>query len=550
MNTVIEILSGSPLLLLFLVVGLGYLAGNIKIAGFSLGPAAVLFTGLIFGAVDSRLRLPDLLYVLGLILFVYTIGLQSGPTFFTSFGRRSLKANGLACAALFSAAMLSAALGVAMGLGGSYIVGAFCGSLTNTPALAASVEAIRHEMPDAASGLSPDPNAPVIAYGVTYPFGVIGVLLAFHLFGRRNKQRETAAAAATELEPAAGPIAARTLRVTNKKVFGRNVSGLLSEEGKAGFVLSRMRRGNVSSLVYGETVLEEGDLVVAVGNPDALKRAKKLFGEFSTKEIYVENQEFDVRRIEVSDKGVAGKSVAHLKLQELLDATITRVRRGDTDFVPTGDTVLERGDRVRVVTWAGNMDRVTRFFGDSIRSSSEMDFVSLSLGLLLGVLLGMIPIPLPRGGSFTLGFAGGPLIAGLLLGRLQRTGPLVWGMPFGVSLTLRQIGLVLFLAGIGVKAGGGLLSALSGDGLRMVALGACTTTAVTVGGIIFGSRALRISYPGVMGLLSGIQTQPACLAYANEHTSTNAPNVWYASVYPVSMIAKILLAQVLVWWFA
>ncbi len=550
MNPVIEILSGSPLLLLFLVVGLGYLAGNIKIAGFSLGPAAVLFTGLIFGALDSRLRLPDLLYVLGLILFVYTIGLQSGPTFFTSFGPRSLKANGLACAALLSAAILSAAVGVAMGLGGSFIVGAFCGSLTNTPALAASVEAIRQELPNAASGLSPDPNAPVIAYGVTYPFGVIGVLLAFHLFGRRNKQRETAAAATTELEPAAGPIAARTLRVTNKKVFGRTVSALLSEEGKAGFVLSRMRRGNVSSLVYGETVLEEGDLVVAVGNPDALKRAKKLFGEFSTKEIYVENQEFDVRRIEVSDRSVAGKSVAHLKLQELLDATITRVRRGDTDFVPTGDTVLERGDRVRVVTWAGNMERVTRFFGDSIRSSSEMDFVSLSLGLLLGVLLGMIPVPLPRGGSFTLGFAGGPLIAGLLLGRLQRTGPLVWGMPFGVSLTLRQIGLVLFLAGIGVKAGGGLLSALSGDGLRMAALGACITTAVTVGGIFFGSRALRISYPGVMGLVSGIQTQPACLAYANEHTSTNAPNVWYASVYPVSMIVKILLAQVLVWWFA
>jgi putative transport protein len=162
----------------------------------------------------------------------------------------------------------------------------------------------------------------------------------------------------------------------------------------------------------------------------------------------------------------------------------------------------------------------------------------------------MIPLPLPRGGRFALGFAGGPLIAGLLLGRLQRTGPMVWGMPFGVNLTLRQVGLVLFLAGIGTKAGDGLLATLAGGGWKMMLLGACVTSVVTVGVLSIGVRRLRLSYAGVMGLVAGIQTQPACLAYANERTSSNAPNVWYASVYPVSMIAKILLAQSIVWWLA
>jgi putative transport protein len=549
MNSAVELLSGSPLLLLFVVVGLGSLIGHIKVFGFSLGPAAVLFVGLFFGAMDSRLRIPELFYVLGLILFVYTIGLQSGPSFFTSFGRRSLRANGIAFGAILLAAVICVGAGELMGLAGSSIVGVFCGSLTNTPALAASVEAMKNEI---SSGAFRDGAAPVIAYGVSYPFGVIGVLVGFHLFAKLQEKRTgppTRDAGASS-EVVAGPIAARTFKVVNAKVIGRTVAGIMSDEGKGGFVLSRLRRGEVSSLVYAETVLEKGDLIVAVGDPAALERARQLFGKVSPREIHVENQEFDVRRIEVSDKKVVGRSVADLELQDMLDATITRVRRGDTDLVPTADTILERGDRVRVVTWAGNMDRVARFFGDSIRSSSETDFVSLSVGLLLGVLLGMIPLPLPRGGRFALGFAGGPLIAGLLLGRLQRTGPMVWGMPFGVNLTLRQVGLVLFLAGIGTKAGDGLLATLAGGGWKMMLLGACVTSVVTVGVLSIGVRRLRLSYAGVMGLVAGIQTQPACLAYANERTSSNAPNVWYASVYPVSMIAKILLAQSIVWWLA
>jgi putative transport protein len=293
-------------------------------------------------------------------------------------------------------------------------------------------------------------------------------------------------------------------------------------------------------------MLARDDLVVAVGNMAAHERARILFGEESNLEIQTENKEFDFRRIDVSDTRVIGKTIRELNMQNLLDATITRVRRGDVDFIPTGETVLERGDRVRVLTWAGNLDRVARFLGDSVRSGSEADFLSLSVGLVIGVLLGIAPLPLPGGGTFALGFAGGPLIAGLLLGRLQRSGPITWGMPFSVNLTLRQVGLVLFLAGIGTKAGDGFVGTVEHGGWILMAVGAGITSVTTLLVLIGGSRFLRLSYPSVMGLMSGIQTQPACLAYANEHGGTDAPNVWYASVYPVSMIAKIILVQLLV----
>jgi putative transport protein len=552
MESLISFLASSPLVLLFVVVGLGYLLGSIRIAGFSLGPAAVLFTGIFFGALDSRLRIPDLIYILGLVLFVYTIGLQSGPTFFASFGPRALKANILSFSVIAFAALMSYGACRVFGLDGLATVGMFCGALTNTPALAASIDAVKNVMgasPAGGAGVAAV-SAPVIGYSVSYPFGVIGVLLGFYAIGKiwlpgknRSGQHESAETGGAEKEL---PILVRTFQVMNTEAVGREVADLLSRNENKGFVLSRLRRGGETTLVYGDTILREGDLVVAVGTQPAIDRARVLLGKESEHDIHTENQEFDFRRIEVSDRRVVVKMIGELNLQEMLDATITRIRRGDVDLVPSSDTVLQRGDRVRVLTWAGNIDRLRRFFGDSVRSSSETDFLSLSLGLVFGVLLGMVPLPLPGGSKFTLGFAGGPLIAGLVLGNLIRTGPVVWGMPFSVNVTLRQVGLVLFLAGIGTKAGDGFLETVRNGGWEVMVAGAVITATVTVVTLVLGVKLLRLSLSAAMGLMSGIQTQPACLAYANEHATTNAPDIWYASVYPASMISKIILAQVLV----
>jgi putative transport protein len=541
MDSLVEFLTHQPLLVLFFVIGAGYFLGSISVFGFSLGPAAVLFTGIAIGGIDSRLRIPEVLPALGLILFVYTTGLQSGPTFFNSFGPRAVRANIVTLGVLSIAAILCAAAAVLSNIGPPLIVGVFTGALTNTPALASSIEAIKKVtlgVDDAAQWL----NAPVIGYGVSYPFGVIGVLLGFYIFERLMSGQNSPAA--EECEEPGGDLIARSYRVTNPKALDVPVKNLKVETG---VVLSRMKHGETLTLVDGDTVFQPGDIVTAVCVDKTHEHLLTLFGEVSAEALESERGEIDYRRIEVSNKDILGRKIRELNLPDRIGGTITRLRRGDVDFVPAGDTVIEHGDRVRVLTHRSNLNRVTKYFGDSIRSGSETDFFSVSLGIVLGALLGLLPLPLPGGNFFTLGFAGGPLIVGLILGRIQRTGPIVWGMPFSANLSLRQIGLVLFLAGVGTKAGDGFVRTLAEGGWRMAAIGAIVTTVTTALALTFGVKMLKLSTAQAMGFVSGIQTQPACLAYASKKTSTNSADVWYSAVFPVAMIAKIILAQLLVY---
>jgi putative transport protein len=421
------------------------------------------------------------------------------------------------------------------------IVGVFTGSLTNTPALASSIEAIRSATSgygNAAEWL----NAPVIGYGVTYPFGVIGVLIGFYLFERFAAHANLPA----ELkEESSGHVVARSYRITNSEAVGIPVRKMLAKDGGRTIVFSRMKRAGKVSLVDGKTTFQYGDLVTAVCDEQAHGWVLATLGDLSDEAIQSERAQWDYRRIEVSDKNVIGRKLKELNLQERFEATITRLRRGDVDFVPSGDTVIEHGDHVRVLTHPDNIERVTNYFGDSIRSGSEADFFSVSLGIVVGALVGLLPVPLPGGSTFSLGFAGGPLIVGLILGRLQRTGPIIWGMPFSANVSLRQVGLVLFLAGVGTRAGDGFVQTLVQGGWRLALIGGAVTIVTTLCALSVGSQVMRLSVPAVMGLMAGIQTQPACLAYASQRTSANSPDVWYATVYPVAMIAKIVLAQVL-----
>jgi putative transport protein len=545
MDAFVRFLSDQPLLVLFVVIGAGYFLGSVRVFGFSLGPAAVLFSGIAVGALDAELRIPEFIPILGLILFVYTTGLQSGSAFFSSFGTRGVRANLLAVGVLCLAAALCAAAARLWGVEPALVVGVFTGSLTNTPALASSIEAIRNATigyPTAAASL----NAPVIGYGVTYPFGVIGVLLGFYVFERFARPPDSPDPTSWLSEESAGPLMARSYRVTNAAAIGVPVKKIESEEPNRMVVFSRVKHAGAVSLVDGNTVFQHGDIVTAVCVEPAHARVQKILGEVSEEALQTDRDQLDYRRIEISDRKVVGRKIRELNLQERFEATITRLRRGDVDFVPSGDTVLEHGDRVRVLTHPQNIEQLTKYFGDSIRSGSEADFFSVSLGIVLGALLGLLPVPLPGGSSFSLGFAGGPLIVGLVLGRVQRTGPIIWGMPFSANLTLRQIGLVLFLAGVGTKAGDGFIQTLSQGGWRLALIGGAVTTATTLMVLLFGHRCMKLPTSAVMGLMAGIQTQPACLAYVSQRTSTNLPELWYSTVYPAAMIAKIILAQLLV----
>lgn len=537
----LDLLAQNPLLLLFTVIGLGYLAGNINIFGFKLGVAAVLFVGIFFASLDSRLNLPEYIYIIGLVLFVYAIGLQSGHGFFASFRKRGLRSSIIAGLILLAGAAVTLMIKNILEIPASSAAGLFCGALTNTPALAAVVETTKNLSSDMSV------TSPVIAYGLAYPFGVFGVILWFFIFGRifRGNREKEENEARKESERAA--ICSRTLKITNPAIAGKTVAETLAHVRNPGFILSRIRKkAGRTELVRSGTVLELDDLIVAVGNTEAMERAQLILGEPAAENLAEGLDDIRYRRIFVSNKSVVGKPIRELPITRELNAIITRLRRGDIDIVPKPDTILEMGDRIRVITQRDNMDRITRYFGDSLKSITETDYLSLSFGIVLGVFIGMIPIPLGNGLSFQLGFAGGPLVAGLVLGRIERTGPIIWEMPLNANLVLRQVGLVFFLAGIGTKAGGGFANIFRSGGWELIAAGGIITTFVTITTILIGTLYMKLPMTAVMGMMSGIQTQPACLVYANQQTDTDLPNIWYTTVYPASMVAKIVLAQVIV----
>lgn len=547
MESLFHLLAENKLLLLFSVIGIGYLLGQIKLFGLQFGVAAVLFVGIAFGAVDKRLVLPEEIYIIGLVLFVYTIGLQSGPSFFSSFNKKSIRINLFVVIVLGVAAGCTAMFTQFFGFDTPHAAGIFCGALTNTPALAASVESVKSITVDYPKELRETlVNAPVITYGLTYPFGVLGVILWFYIFTKWFKVDFVKEEADRAKESGVGSIQTQTFRIINPAVIGKKAEEVLNLIEKRRFVLSRFKRNGTINIVLPDTVFENNDLVVAVGTSDSLQRAGIIFGELSDEQIPVDHSGFEYRRIFVSDNTVVGKRIDQLHLEKEFGATITRLRRGDVDFVPSPDTILEVGDRVRVVTKHENIQRITKFFGDSMKSISETDFLSISLGIVIGVFVGMMPIPLPNGSTFKLGFAGGPLIVSLILGRLQRTGSITWTMPFNANLVLRQIGLVFFLAGIGTKAGTGFGATVQMEGISVIAAGAVLTTLISFLTITVGYKYLHLPMSAVMGVMSAVSTQPAALAYANQQTRNDHPNIYYATVYPASMITKIIMAQMLV----
>jgi len=540
----IDLLLQNSLLLLFVVAALGYVIGRIKIRGFSLGVSAVLFVGLFFGALHPDLKLPEILYLLGLVLFVYTIGLSSARGFFAAFKRKGLRDNALVLSMLIFAAVLSAVAHLVLLLPVTVTAGLYAGSMTNTPALAAVLEQIKGFAPPAQ--LDQLLAEPVIGYSVTYPVGVIGLLIAIGVLQRvwkvdycAEEQRQRDMAGVNR------HLFNRTIRVTKSEACGHPIHELIRTR-QWDVVFGRVKQGEELTLVHGWTKFSPGDLVTIVGAQEDLDRVAAFLGEESAEHLELDRSELDYRRIIVSNPKVAGHQLHDLNLPQQYGAVVTRVRRGDVEFLPHGDTMLELGDRIRVLTSRNNLDAVSSFFGDSYRAVSEIDILSFGVGLALGLIVGLIPIPLPGGATLRLGFAGGPLIVALILGYVERTGPIVWTLPYNANLTLRQFGLVLFLAGVGTRSGWAFVTTFSqAGGLSIFIAGAIVTCATAFITLIVGYKLLKIPMSVMTGILSGQQTQPAALGFALEQARNELPNIGYATVYPLATIAKIVLAQLL-----
>jgi putative transport protein len=347
---------------------------------------------------------------------------------------------------------------------------------------------------------------------------------------------------------AAESIEVRDFVVQNPRVTDVPLAGVLKVHKDLGFVVSRIRHGGRTTLATGDSLLNLGDIVAVVGTQEAMERARQIFGQAAEVHIERDRSVLDYRRVFVSSRKCVGRTIGELNLQERISATITRLRRGDIDIVPNSQTRLAYGDRIRVLTAPANFAAVARFFGDSIRGTAETNFGSVGLGMALGVILGLIPLPLPGGGLLRLGLAGGPLVTGLLLGRWERTGPITWMIPLSANLTLRQIGLVLFQAGVGTRAGFGFVETVRHSGIQMILAGAAITASVALASLLVGHRLLKRPFESVMGLTCAIHTEPASLAFASLVSDSDAPQAAYARVFPLSTLAKIVLAQLLVGW--
>lgn len=521
-------LEASVLLRLFFIIALGYLLGDLKLpGGFRFGVAAVLFVGLAFGAWSPALKLPEDIQSMGLVLFVYCIGLQAAAGFFRSLRRDGLPLNGAVIASLVVVAAGFWALARAGLMPRELASGLFCGSLTNTLALGAATEAATHAARPATLV-----DQIVLGYGVGYPLAIVAVLLLIQWLSAR------AAASGEKVATVEGPMS------TTIEVLQPARAGEIMTAHRV--VLTRVRLADNSvHLVTPATDLPAGAQVVAVGARSRLNAVAAALGRESTTALHEDRAGYEIKRFLVSNHAIVGRPLHEIGV-EAVGGVVSRVRRGDVDLPVTGDTVLQLGDRVRVVSTRARQAELAKFFGDSLTTASEMGYLTFALGIVVGLAIGQIPIPVPGlDQPLRLGAAGGALMAALLFGKLGRTGPFIWQLTYGANLTLRHLGMLLFLACVGVKAGGGLVALLQADGakLLLISVGAVLLAHGILVGLlwVFGRRAT----PTVLGVMCGFQTQPAALSLAAERTDVGGLHTAYATVYPLALVGKIILAQLL-----
>ena len=536
-----EFLATHTIFYIAIVLGIGSYIGHFKLKSFSLGPAAVLFLAIGFSgyfathdlAIDSETKalemLPELkiLGEFGLAIFAYLIGVSSGPAFFGSL-KTALGPVVAVVAAMAAGAAMAIGLGRAAGLDVATIAGLYTGALTNTPALAAASAA----KPEMAAGIT-------IGYSITYLGGVL-VMLAAGWFVTRDMREVAAEAAKENVE-----LVHTSIRVDKE---GLPPLGMLVEEFGHKVVFSRYRHNRLVTIALDEHWPVPGDIVTAIGPQDVVDKMVERLGHASTLHLPLDRKDVDFRRIIVTKSEVAGRTIGELKLGHKFGAVATRVRRGSIDHLATDDFVLALGDRVRVTAAQDQLAKVARFFGDQEREAGNINPVATMVGIGLGVALGAIALPLPNGVTLMLGNAGGPLVAGLVLGKLQRTGKFVWTIPFAASSAMSELGLLLFLMYAGSKAGAALFGSLSGTPwVTVLGIGVCVTLTSAILQIALARFVFRTRVFETAGQLAGSQTQPAVLVFVNERLKFN-PNVnlAYSFAYPAAMISKVFIAPLLV----
>jgi putative transport protein len=530
-------LLAEKMLVLFAILALGSLVGQVSIRGISLGAAGVLFTALVIGHFGGSV--PREVMDLGLLLFVYAVGLQAGPRFFRTFRRHGMQY--VAIAAVTSLAGLVATLAAAwyLKLPFPLATGLFTGALTCTPALAAAIDVIERISPGGSAAAS-------VGYGVAYPFGMIGVVLLIQFLPRIRrsnlKEEETQWEHEKRLDEPA--LQARQFRITNPNCDGRRVSEINPHRMSLANI-SRVKRGERVFATTPELVLQQGDVVMVVGSQEELDKMRLLLGEETLERMDVNSDVLSLD-VEVTEESLTNKKLAQMRAWERYNIVITRIRRQGLEIAPTGNVTLEMGDHIRVVGDKAAAEAFARLVNRSPRKADETNMVPFLVGLLGGIALGSLPIPLPNGMQVRLGSAGGAFLVSLLVGHFGGIGRLRLHVPAAAKNLTRELGLMLFLAGAGVNAGAHFMEILRQQGASLLLAGALITTGSVAAGLLLMDRLYHMKTLASMGALCACMTNPPGLGAANNQTETDLPTLSYASVYPVALIFKILLAQVLV----
>jgi putative transport protein len=517
------LLEHQPLMALFLTVAIGYVVGEINIKGFSLGVGAVLFVALAVGWLAPKAAPAPMVGTLGLALFLYTVGVQYGKQFFlgltSASGRR---ANGMALLGVLLAGAVSLVFVKTMNLNLGHALGLFAGSGTSTPTLQAAIATLGND--DAAVG-----------YSVSYPFGVAGPILFLYLaFMVLQPKIQIPVGSGLEL---------LEIAVRNPDLFGKTLGELMTAL-PAEVQIVALRREQRNEPASPNFVVAENDVVLAVGpSKEALNQISRSLGEVAPGRLVKDRRDLDYLRVFASRPTVVGRALGDLDLPGEKAALVIQVRRGDTDLLSRPDLVLEFGDRVGLLANRDDFAVLRRFFGDSIKGTAEFSYVSIGLGMALGLLLGAIQIPLPGIGKLALGLSG-VLIVALILGNLRRTGGMNWTIPLSANLVLRNLGLTLFLAQVGMSSGPKFAATVTATGFLMLGLGAAVLVALVLPILVLGLLVFRMPYDEVAGIVAGACGNPAILAYANKLAPTDRPDIGYAMIFPGMTIMKILFVDI------
>ena len=485
---------------LFLIVALGFMLGRIKVRGISLDVSAVIFIALLFG--HFGVSIPKELGNFGLVLFIFTIGIQAGPGFFDSFRTKGKTLILITSLIVLSAALTAVGAKYAFRLDTSAVVGLMAGALTSTP---------------------------VILFVKLLPR-----LLRVDLEQEARRLEMERRSKYPELQTC-------VFRVTNPQVFGHTLAQL-NVGRMAGAVFSRVKSG--ARIVMGDTQLNEGDYVQAVGSLEALGQLEVLLGERQDGELpLVESQ--DIQSLLLTNKAMVGKQIGDLNLHQNFGCTVTRVRRSGIDLVPSPDLALKFGDKLTVVGEKDGLNGLACMLGNNAKLLSDTDFFPIAMGIVLGVLFGKLNLSFGDGMSFSPGLTGGVLIVALVLSAVGKTGPILWSMSGPSNHLLRQLGLLLFLAEVGTSAGKTLVATFQDNGMLLFGVGVAITLVPMLVSVLVGRLVFKISLLDLLGTITGGMTSTPGLAAADSMVDSNIPGVAYATVYPIAMVLLIVCIQVM-----